>query len=109
VWSDAIYKNRFVVRARLTPEQIQRFSTSMQEHLASGDIAFRKAYPWLIGRPSRRDREIRICGRKDVLEQLVTGGAKPAGVARSVGRRCVLDWLANQNKTANHYVLVVAM
>ena len=82
----------------------------MREHIASGDIAFRKAYlSSLVDRIEVDDREIRICGRKDVLEQLVTGCANPKGVARKSVRRCVADWLANQNKTANHYVLVVAL
>jgi hypothetical protein len=37
--------------------------------------------------------------------QSTIGGAVPAKLVRS----CVLDWLGNQNKTANHYVIVVAM
>lgn len=79
---------------RLTPELVGQFSTSMREHLASGDIAFRKAYLGsLVDRVEVNDREIRICGRKDVLEQIVTGGAKPAGVARRAVRSFVPDWL----------------
>ena len=81
---------------RLTPELVWQFSTSMREHLTSGDIAFRKAYLGsLVDRVEVDDREIRICGRKDVLEQLVTGGAKPAGVARRPVRSFVPDWLGN--------------
>jgi hypothetical protein len=43
------------------------------------------------------DREIRICGRKDVLEQLVTGTPKPMQFGKGVVRRCVPDWLGRQD------------
>ena len=43
------------------------------------------------------DCEIRICGRKDVLEQLVTGGAMPAGIARRAVRSFVPNWLGRQD------------
>jgi site-specific DNA recombinase len=68
---------------RLTPALITQFSTTMQECLASGDIAFRKAYvSSLVDHIEVDDREIRICGRKDVLEQLVTGTSKPMRVGK---------------------------
>ncbi len=77
---------------RLTPEMIDRFGASMREHLTSGEVTFRKAYLGaLIDRVEVDDREIRICGRKDVLEQWVIGGAKPGGVVRS----SVRGWLGN--------------
>jgi site-specific DNA recombinase len=81
---------------RLTPELVAQFSTSMREHLASGDIAFRKAYLGsLVDRVEVDDSEIRICGRKDVLEQLVASGAKPSGVARRAVRSFVPNWLGD--------------
>ena len=81
---------------RLTPEMVGQFSASMREHLASGDIAFRKAYLGsLVDRVEVDDREIRICGRKDVLEQLVTGGPKHTGIARRAVRSFVPGWLGN--------------
>ena len=43
----------------------------------------------LIDRVEVDDRDIRICGRKDVLEECVIGGAKPTGAVRS----SVRDWL----------------
>ena len=62
------------------------------EHLASGDVAFRKAYLGaLIDCVEVDDREIRIHGRKDVLEQAVISGAKPTGVVRS----SVRGWLGD--------------
>jgi hypothetical protein len=68
----------------------------MREHQASSDIAFRKAdLGSLDDRLEIDDCEIRIRGRKDVLEQLVTGGAQPAGVARRAVRSFVPDWLGN--------------
>lgn len=81
---------------RMTPDLIARFSATMREHVTTGEIAFRKAYLGsLVDRVEVDDREIRICGRKDVLEQLVTGGAKPAGVARKAVRSSVRGWLGN--------------
>jgi hypothetical protein len=83
---------------RLTSELVVQFSTSMCEHLASGDTAFRNAcLGSLVESVKVDDREIRIYGRKDVLEQLVTGGAKPAGVARRAVRSFVPDWLGRQD------------
>ena len=77
---------------RLTPELIGRFSTAMREHLSSGDVPFRKAYLGaLIDRVEVDDREIRIMGRKHILEQCVIGGAKPSGAVRS----SVRGWLGN--------------
>lgn len=77
---------------RLSPELIGRFSETMRERVTSGDAAFRKAYLGsFIDRVEVDDSEIRICGRKDVLEQCVIGGAKPAGVVR----RSVRSWLGD--------------
>ena len=83
---------------RITPELSGQFSTLMLDHTASGDITFCKAYLGsLIDHIEVDDRKIRNCGRKDVLEQLVTGGAKSADVARRVVRKCVPDWLGRQD------------
>ena len=64
----------------------------MREHVTTGEIAFRKAYMGaIVDRIEVDDREIRILGRKDVLEQCVIAGAKPAGVVRSFVR----GWLGD--------------
>ncbi|MGQ7336282.1 hypothetical protein ACTGUN_10345, partial [Streptococcus suis] len=73
---------------------IERFSASMRERVSTGEVTFRKAYLGaLIDRVEVDDREIRICGRKDVLEQCVVGGAKPTGAVRS----SVRGWLGCQD------------
>ena len=79
---------------RLTPAMIERFSASMRERVTTGEVTFRKAYLGaLIDRVEVDDREIRICGRKDVLEQCVIGGAKPTGAVRS----SVRGWLGDKD------------
>ena len=64
----------------------------MREHVTSGEVSFRKAYVGaIVDRIEVDDREIRLLGRKDVLEQCAVGGAKPAGVVRSAVR----GWLGD--------------
>jgi site-specific DNA recombinase len=77
---------------RLSPQLIERFSATMRENLTAGDITFRKAYLGaLIDQVQVDDHEIRICGRKDVLEQSIIGGAVPEKLVRS----SVRGWLGN--------------
>ena len=68
--------------ARITEERIAAFVGTMREKVLSGDTPFRRA--WLravIDGVEVDDREIRIHGRRTVLERLVmAGGAAPAGV-----------------------------
>lgn len=74
----------------MTPDVIARFSSTMCEHVTTGEIAFRKAYMGaIVDRIAVDDREIRILGRKDVPEQSIISGAKTAGSVRS----SVRDWL----------------
>jgi site-specific DNA recombinase len=56
----------------ISPILIDRFTRTMREKLTTGDIPFRKAYLGsLIDRIEVDDREVRIVGRKEVLEQAV--------------------------------------
>ena len=56
----------------LSPILVDRFARTMREKLTTGDIPFRKAYLGsLIDRVEVDDREVRIVGRKEVLEQAV--------------------------------------
>ena len=51
---------------------IERFTRTMREKLTTSDIPFRKAYLGsLIDRIEVDDQEVRIVGRKEVLEQAV--------------------------------------
>ena len=68
--------------ARITADKIAAFVATMRENVLSGDTAFRRAYlRAVIDKVEVDDSEIRIHGRKTVLERLVMGGgAAPAGV-----------------------------
>lgn len=67
---------------RITEEKINAFADLMRENVANGPIPFRRAYiRAVVDQVEVDDAEIRIHGRKDVLERLVmANGAIPAGV-----------------------------
>ena len=66
----------------ISPALIERFGQIMRERLTSGEIPFRKAYIGAIV-----DRQIRILGRKDVLEAAVTANGGPVPGVRSFVRK----------------------
>jgi site-specific DNA recombinase len=56
----------------ISPIVIERFARAMREKLTTGEVPFRKAYLGsLIDRVEVDDSEVRIVGRKEVLEQAV--------------------------------------
>ncbi|PWK60784.1 hypothetical protein [Aminobacter sp. AP02] len=67
---------------RITEEKIALFANLMRENVTKGPIPFRRAYlRAVIDQVEVDDAEVRIHGRRDVLERLVMGGgASPAGV-----------------------------
>jgi site-specific DNA recombinase len=67
---------------RITDEKIAAFVEIMRTKVLSGDTPFRRAYiRSVIDQVEVDDTEIRIFGRRTVLERLVMGGgAAPAGV-----------------------------
>ena len=67
---------------RITEDTISAFAALMRENVANGAILFRRAYLRSVIDQFEIDAaEIRIHGRRDVLERLVMGGgATPAGV-----------------------------
>ena len=70
-------------RARITDEKIAKFVETMRSNVLTGDTPFRRAYiRSVIDQVEVDDDEIRIWGRKGVLERLVaaSGGGSPAGV-----------------------------
>ena len=82
----ALDRARMGVRptVEISPIVVERFGRTMQERLTSGEVPFRKAYLGsIVDRVEVDDREIRIVGRKDVLERsvLANGGSTP-GVRR---------------------------
>lgn len=88
---------------RINEEKISAFAALMRENVANGAIPFRRAYlRSVIDQVEVDDTEIRIHGRREVLERLVMGGgATPAGVPSFVRK-----WRAGQDETENCYVIV---
>jgi site-specific DNA recombinase len=72
----------------ISPIQVERFGQIMREKLTSGNVPFRKAYLGaIVDRIEVDDREIRIIGRKDVLEQAILADGGPVPGVRSFVRR----------------------
>jgi hypothetical protein len=91
---------------RISPHMIERFAEGMREKLRSAEVNFRKAQLGaIVERVEVDDEEVRILGRKDLLEEAVIGASASKGVVR----RCVRGWLANQNASANQYVDVIPL
>ncbi len=69
-------------QVRVTAEKVARFTSLMRQNIVDGAPEFRRAYIRSIIDAVEVDRtEIKIHGRKDVLERLVMAeGATPAGV-----------------------------
>ena len=67
---------------RITEAKIAAFTQAMRANILTGETPFRRAYiRSVIDQVEVDDEEIRIMGRKTVLERLVMGGgAAPAGV-----------------------------
>lgn len=85
-------------------ERIAAFTRVMRENVRSGAIPFRRAYiRAVVDQVEVDDTEIRIHGRRTVLERLVMGGgASPVGVPSFVRK-----WRAIQDKSANTYVIEI--
>ena len=81
-------------RARITDEKIAKFVETMRSNVLTGDTPFRRAYiRSVIDQVEVDDDEIRIWGRKTVLERLVAAsGGSPAGVPSFVRK-----WRARQD------------
>ena len=67
---------------------VARFSQLMQERLTSGEVPFRKAYlRAIVDRVEVDDQQIRIIGRKELLEQAVLANGVPKAGVRSFVRK----------------------
>ena len=72
----------------ISPALIERIGQIMRDKLTSGEIPFRKAYIGaIIDRIEVDDHQIRILGRKDVLEQAVMANGGPLPGVRSFVRK----------------------
>jgi site-specific DNA recombinase len=67
---------------------VERFGQIMREKLTTGEVPFRKAYLGaIVDRIEIDDHQIRIVGRKDVLEQAVLANGQPVPGVRSFVRK----------------------
>jgi len=90
----------------ISPTIIERFGMAMREKLTRGEVPFRKAYLGaLVDRVEVEDHQIRIVGRKDVLEQAILANGGPVPAVRSFVRK----WRPGLNITANPYVIEIAL
>jgi site-specific DNA recombinase len=72
----------------VNPTAIERFGQTMRENLTTGEIPFRKTYLGsIVDRVEVDDREIRIVGRKDVLERAILAKGAPVPGVRSFVRK----------------------
>ena len=79
----------------IDPMLIEKFTQAMRQNLRSGEAPFRKAYlRSVVGRIEVDDGEIRIMGRKDVLERAVSSGGMP--LPQQV-RGFVREWRTRQD------------
>lgn len=81
----------------VSPILVERFGRTMREKLTAGDVPFRKAYLGaIVDRIEVDDREIRLIGRKDVLEQAVLANGGPVPGVRSFVRK----WRAGKDSNS---------
>lgn len=83
---DALERLREQIRepVAIAPERVAVFASEMRARLREGAVPFRKAYiRAVIDRVEVQPDEIRITGRRDVLERAVTNGPDAAPGVRS--------------------------
>jgi site-specific DNA recombinase len=86
----ALERARAAVRpvVDISPIVVERFGEAMRDRLTTGEISFRKAYLGsIVDRVEVDDGEIRIVGRKDVLERAVMANGAPMSGVRSFVRK----------------------
>ena len=72
----------------ISPIVVERFGQAMRDKLTTGEVPLRKAYLGaIVDRVEVDDRQIRIVGRKDVLEQAVLANGGPVPGVRSFVRK----------------------
>jgi len=85
---------------------IEEFGRDMRDTLTNGFMAFRKAYlQSLIDVIEVDDNVIRIKGDKDLLEKAVLARKNGGNSGSQMSTR----WRATRNKTANSYVIEIAI
>src|SRR5262249_44410371 len=70
------------------PLLVERFGHTMREKLTTGEVPFHKAYLGsIVDRVEVDNHEIRIIGRKDLVEQAVQATGSPVPGVRSFVRK----------------------
>lgn len=83
------------------PTQIARFGETMRQRLTTGEVPFRKAWIGaIVDRIEVDDHQIRIVGRKDVLEAAVAADGGPMPWVRSFVRKWRARLESNQRPLA---------
>jgi hypothetical protein len=99
-------KEHLAPRIRIDPALIERFGRMMQQHFTNGSVPFRKAYlQSLITAIEVDDTYIRIRGSKELLEKAVLASQNGTAACSQMSTQ----WRASQNKTANTYVIEIAL
>jgi site-specific DNA recombinase len=99
-------KGHSASQIQIDPALIERFGRSMRENFSTGSVPFRKAYlQSLIDVIEVDDDQIRIKGNKDLLEKAVLASQNDQRWCSQTSTR----WRAGRNKTANTYVIDIAI
>ncbi len=96
---DALERLREQIRepVAIAPERVAMFASEMRARLREGEVPFRKTYIHaVIDRVEVRPDEIRIAGRRDVLERAVTNGPNASPGVRSSVRECIATYNLKQ-------------
>ena len=105
---EALARARGNVKAKseVTEDAVAKFGELMRQRIQAGETPARKAWLHsLIDRIEVDEAAIRLFGRKDILEQCVKAGA-----AGHPGVRTFVPlWRTGQEKSANTYVVEMAM
>ncbi|SFF59099.1 Recombinase zinc beta ribbon domain-containing protein [Aureimonas phyllosphaerae] len=99
-------RRRIGSQVEITPERVVAFANFMRDRIRNGDVPFRKSYlRSVVNRVIVDDERLIITGWKNVLrEQVMIDDRKDTKVP--IG---IQEWRASQNKTANTYVIEIAM
>jgi site-specific DNA recombinase len=99
-------KEHLSPQIRIDPALIERFGRMMQEHFTNGSVPFRKAYlQSLITAIEVDDKYVRIKGSKDLIEKAVIASQNGPTKCSQMSTR----WRAGRDKTANTYVIEIAL
>ncbi len=92
--------------AAIDAQKIDAFARLMTDKLDNGDTNARRGYiRSIIDAVEVDDKSIRTIGSKDVLQAVIAGKQNANGNVRGFVRK----WRAIQNKTANSYIIDIAI